>query len=593
MLRRWAIGLALVLGLSTPTLALDRYAKTAASGTGDCLTLPNACTIQTCLAAMTSGDRCLLDNGVYPWVSLGGSDARCTPGKCTLEAINLHGAEFIDLNPDGRASVINGGGKDNWVMKGLYIHPLFACPVAAIALDGHGEEIKQVKVEIPPTCGAVGVYGPWTGAGSGNASSYLIQDSSFAHYPGCVGAHYRACDSTSQNSGTNCDANPSICSAGSASCVFCNGTDQGGSCDMLTSGNDGFACWSLSRYTTVTIERSQCKYARNSNIKNTETLNFRRNYTLNQCNHGQILSDVDNLTMENNIYDVSTDVSPHNCLDDWNVGDLMDTYCLRNAVIRNNTLVGHNKAREGFYFFNNGSAGPSNECIDVFPPNIGAANLYGNIKIYNNLFVDNDPTSPSSAISFNWLALDGGFGVTNLTTRNNIFVDWHSAPTGSNGVFATSVTDAQTNRDWDGDGVKEEIGSQQIDISPTFFFDNYEAHDYNLADGSPAIAAGVNSGGLVCPAEDYNGATRITCDVGALTNSSSNICGDGRVSPGSGEVCDGANMNGKTCVTYGFSGGSLLCTNACTVIDTGGCITRIGDKRLRTKTPPGGVIVVP
>ena len=47
-------------------------------------------------------------------------------------------------------------------------------------------------------------------------------------------------------------------------------------------------------------------------------------------------------------------------------------------------------------------------------------------------------------------------------------------------------------------------------------------------------------------------------------------CGDG-VGQKS-EACDGADLRGSTCVSLGFSGGTLSCTGAC-ALDTSGCIT--------------------
>jgi len=49
------------------------------------------------------------------------------------------------------------------------------------------------------------------------------------------------------------------------------------------------------------------------------------------------------------------------------------------------------------------------------------------------------------------------------------------------------------------------------------------------------------------------------------------VCGDGAiVAP---ELCDGANLNGQTCVTQGFAGGGVLaCQAGCNAFNTAGCI---------------------
>lgn len=47
-------------------------------------------------------------------------------------------------------------------------------------------------------------------------------------------------------------------------------------------------------------------------------------------------------------------------------------------------------------------------------------------------------------------------------------------------------------------------------------------------------------------------------------------CGDGAIDPS--EDCEGANLNGKTCATQGFTSGTLACNTNCT-FNTGACIT--------------------
>ena len=54
------------------------------------------------------------------------------------------------------------------------------------------------------------------------------------------------------------------------------------------------------------------------------------------------------------------------------------------------------------------------------------------------------------------------------------------------------------------------------------------------------------------------------------------VCGDGVVQ--SPEECDGQDLNGTTCVDFGFAGGVLTCDPTCR-LDTSGCVTppRCGD----------------
>lgn len=53
-----------------------------------------------------------------------------------------------------------------------------------------------------------------------------------------------------------------------------------------------------------------------------------------------------------------------------------------------------------------------------------------------------------------------------------------------------------------------------------------------------------------------------------VTNTTNPICGNGVVE--SGEQCDGTNLNGQTCVSRGFTGGTLSCSGSCT-FNTASC----------------------
>lgn len=52
-------------------------------------------------------------------------------------------------------------------------------------------------------------------------------------------------------------------------------------------------------------------------------------------------------------------------------------------------------------------------------------------------------------------------------------------------------------------------------------------------------------------------------------SSCSTVCGDGMVR--GGEQCDGSNLNGQTCLTRGFTGGTLSCTSGACAFDTTLC----------------------
>jgi hypothetical protein len=107
----------------------------------------------------------------------------------------------------------------------------------------------------------------------------------------------------------------------------------------------------------------------------------------------------------------------------------------------------------------------------------------------------------------------------------------------------------------------------------------YSGSKYNVAlqSVSPArSAAAVLTGASSLDYNSYNRGT--TWDIGALeygsvpsggtTTTPTPTCGNGKID--SGETCDGSLLGGKTCVTQGFTGGTLSCSSTCQ-LNTGSC----------------------
>jgi pectate lyase len=65
-----------------------------------------------------------------------------------------------------------------------------------------------------------------------------------------------------------------------------------------------------------------------------------------------------------------------------------------------------------------------------------------------------------------------------------------------------------------------------------------------------------------------------TTDETALIAEIAGALGCGNGSRGTGELCDGADLGGKRCQDFGFSGGTLSCTNLCT-FNTSACTTSV------------------
>ncbi len=74
-------------------------------------------------------------------------------------------------------------------------------------------------------------------------------------------------------------------------------------------------------------------------------------------------------------------------------------------------------------------------------------------------------------------------------------------------------------------------------------------------DGQTCLGLGYYSGELAC-AND--------CTFDLASCEAAGRCGDGIIQAANGETCDGANLDGQTCLGLGYYGGTLACANACT-----------------------------
>ena len=97
---------------------------------------------------------------------------------------------------------------------------------------------------------------------------------------------------------------------------------------------------------------------------------------------------------------------------------------------------------------------------------------------------------------------------------------------------------------------------------------------------------GADLGGVTCgDLGYYGGVLRCNGNCGFDTQDcvDEGRCGDGQVQAGHGEVCDGANLDGETCLTLGFHGGELTCVAGCGQLDVSSCVAegRCGDEQLQ------------
>jgi len=77
----------------------------------------------------------------------------------------------------------------------------------------------------------------------------------------------------------------------------------------------------------------------------------------------------------------------------------------------------------------------------------------------------------------------------------------------------------------------------------------------------------------------YNALGELRCNPDCTWDDSScgGRCGDGQVQEGGGEACDGGNLNGQTCQSLGYTGGTLVCDPATCRFDFSGCAGACGD----------------
>ncbi|TXD33907.1 hypothetical protein FRC98_20130 [Lujinxingia vulgaris] len=83
---------------------------------------------------------------------------------------------------------------------------------------------------------------------------------------------------------------------------------------------------------------------------------------------------------------------------------------------------------------------------------------------------------------------------------------------------------------------------------------------------------GADLAGETCITQGFDGGTlgcSDTCGFDTSACTMNPVCGDAEVNQSS-EECDGADLNGETCITQGFDGGSLSCNTSCG-FDTSAC----------------------
>ena len=77
---------------------------------------------------------------------------------------------------------------------------------------------------------------------------------------------------------------------------------------------------------------------------------------------------------------------------------------------------------------------------------------------------------------------------------------------------------------------------------------------------------GLNLDGHRCEEYGYHGGTLSctdSCTISTGLCSGSGVCGDGTIQPDNGEECESGDLNGATCFSLGYYGGALSCSESC------------------------------
>jgi hypothetical protein len=153
--------------------------------------------------------------------------------------------------------------------------------------------------------------------------------------------------------------------------------------------------------------------------------------------------------------------------------------------------------------------------------------------------------------------LSGNF-TGNITTEATVDTSGDSLPSGS--TFVKSVL------------LETGMGFSSVSLSFPYndsSFTNesravvYACHDWNITTGTCSVSwENITVNSSIDTTNDI--VTTNSQNLSVFSLSESHTCGDGIID--SGESCDGANLDGKSCTSLGYTGGSLSCSGSCTFV---------------------------
>lgn len=490
---------AVVLLLTTPLLAANQQRYVAATGGTDsgnnCLSATSPCaTLNRCVSMMQDGDTCNIGAGTYTNPSSVVTSTNCSASTpCAIRGAPGLASIFV-LNQAPAADWIRIA-NSNWIVDGIYVRVNIGNLRVIHTTGSTGFTLSNSRIEHRPGVAANEVV--WTQG----TSNVTVKGNWVHRYPGC------------QNGGEPDGAGGNYGSCGS-----------GNRCDFESAVNTGNMFFFEGKGTTsptsnLVFEQNDYGHWRNPmQVTNFYNAVFRRNRCVNATNHGCFDNeDVQKILIENNVADIDTGPG---CSDEILQSSLFDTYCSTDVTIRNNTVVGHGIGWEQQLDSLEPNPGAAAACGDAYLPNVGSdGTWYDFMRFYNNVIYDGKSSSGSAGIVFN----SGASAASPPAAGPCCFSDYNliNLPSGgrvgsNNSTLYRTIADWRAAPDVDGDGQRWDVHS--LVSAPEFV--SYSGHNYRSSQAtSPQVDAGVNTSTHPCPADDFDGNTRIgtgACDIGAF-----------------------------------------------------------------------------
>jgi len=278
-----------------------------------------------------------------------------------------------------------------------------------------------------------------------------------------------------------------------------------------------------------------------------------------------------------------------------------------------NSIFDNNNPGSGddeFTIYYNGGAKPGDVFLVGLTCTTGSNCKYGTdslfyLRIYAPPCSINSFTADTSTVAYNSstnlrFTLSGAFPWT-ISTLSGPGSASPSSGNSSGGVSSTgALTDTTTYRLSCGSATRDVTvfvppapvcspGSQSVDVGQAASLTASQGdgnYSWSAPSGNPSSGSGSSfnvsystSGDKTVTVNSAGRSASCTVNIPSLT------CGNGQID--SGEQCDGSNLNGQTCTSLGFAGGTLSCYSNCT-FNTSSCTSSSIESITATKLSCSG-----